>query len=182
MIVDSGHSSLLLNEQQNEHMLERSGSFRRSFRSSNQPSASLRNELHLATSSPSSSHKFNHFQPIVRLNNQLDLSFRDDWQPTGPADRTFKIIFAGDSAVGKSSFISRLHDGVFISHTTTTLGNILEKRMWFSNIHKASPQCRDSFYQKQKKIKGVDYKVKTIRVDERNVAVQLWDTAGKMRF
>ena len=26
---------------------------------------------------------------------------------------------------------------------------------------------------------GVDFKVKTIRVDERNVAVQLWDTAGK---
>ena len=52
--------------------------------------------------------------------------------------------------------------------------------MWFSNIHKASPQCRDSF-SKKTKIKGVDYKVKTIRVDERNVAVQLWDTAGKMR-
>lgn len=31
------------------------------------------------------------------------------------------------------------------------------------------------------KKKGVDYKVKTIRVDERNVAVQLWDTAGKTR-
>ena len=26
---------------------------------------------------------------------------------------------------------------------------------------------------------GVDFKVKTIRINERNVAVQLWDTAGK---
>lgn len=29
---------------------------------------------------------------------------------------------------------------------------------------------------------GVDYRMKTIRVDERNVAVQLWDTAGQERF
>lgn len=130
LIVDSGHSSLLLNEQ-NEHMqMERSGSFRRSFRSSQPSASSLRNELHLATSSPNPSNKFNHFQPIVKLNNQLDISLRDEWEPTGPADRTFKIIFAGDSAVGKSSFISRLYDGVFISHTTTTLGNIKKNRMW----------------------------------------------------
>lgn len=123
LILDSGHSSLLLSEP-NEHMLERSGSFRRSFRSL-QPSASLRNELHLAAPSPCPSQIFNHFQPIIKLNSDVS-SFRalDDWEPTGPADRTFKIIFAGDSAVGKSSFISRLHDGVFISHTTTTLGNI----------------------------------------------------------
>ncbi|XP_032783433.2 ras and EF-hand domain-containing protein-like [Daphnia magna] len=150
---DSGHSSLMFSEQ-NEHMLERVGSFRRShsFRAPQPPS--LRNELHLATSSPVPSQKFGHFQPIIRVNNQLtnDHSFRssDEWEPTGPADRTFKIIFAGDSAVGKSSFISRLHEGVFISNTMTTL--------------------------------GVDYKVKTIRVDERNVAVQLWDTAGQERF
>ena len=25
---------------------------------------------------------------------------------------------------------------------------------------------------------GVDFQVKTIRVDERNIAIQLWDTAG----
>lgn len=64
----------------------------------------------------------------------------------GPADRSFRVVFAGDAAVGKSSFITRLTSDVFVPHTITTL--------------------------------GVDFKVKTIRVDERNVVIQLWDTAG----
>ena len=29
---------------------------------------------------------------------------------------------------------------------------------------------------------GVDFQVKTIRVDDRNIAIQLWDTAGQERF
>lgn len=64
----------------------------------------------------------------------------------GPADRSFRVVFAGDAAVGKSSFITRLTSDVFVPHTITTL--------------------------------GVDFKVKTIRVDERNIVIQLWDTAG----
>ena len=28
---------------------------------------------------------------------------------------------------------------------------------------------------------GVDFQVKTIRVDDRNIAIQLWDTAGQER-
>ena len=28
---------------------------------------------------------------------------------------------------------------------------------------------------------GVDFQVKTFRVDERNIAIQLWDTAGQVR-
>ena len=56
------------------------------------------------------------------------------------------MVFAGDAAVGKSSFITRLTSDVFVPHTITTL--------------------------------GVDFKVKTIRVDERNIVIQLWDTAG----
>ncbi len=32
------------------------------------------------------------------------------------------------------------------------------------------------------KFSGVDFQVKTIRVDERNIAIQLWDTAGNEEY
>ena len=70
-----------------------------------------------------------------------------DLEPTGPPDRTYKVVFAGDAAVGKTSFINRITKGVFMSNLSSTL--------------------------------GVDFQVKTIRVDDRNIAIQLWDTAGQ---
>jgi len=73
-----------------------------------------------------------------------------DLEPTGPPDRTYKVVFAGDAAVGKTSFINRITKGVFLSNLSSTL--------------------------------GVDFQVKTIRVDDRNIAIQLWDTAGQERF
>ena len=69
-------------------------------------------------------------------------------EPTGPPDRTYKVVFAGDAAVGKTSFINRITKGVFLNNLSSTL--------------------------------GVDFQVKTIRVDERNIALQLWDTAGSI--
>ncbi|XP_025198054.1 ras and EF-hand domain-containing protein homolog [Melanaphis sacchari] len=65
-------------------------------------------------------------------------------------ERTYKIVFAGDAAVGKTCFIHRFCKGTF----STKLGSTL----------------------------GVDFQVKTIRVDDRSVALQLWDTAGQERF
>lgn len=29
---------------------------------------------------------------------------------------------------------------------------------------------------------GVDFQVKTIRIDMKNIALQLWDTAGKYKY
>ena len=68
-----------------------------------------------------------------------EISIRD-LEPTGPPDRTYKVVFAGDAAVGKTSFINRLTKGHFVSNLASTL--------------------------------GVDFQVKTIRVDERNIAIQ----------
>lgn len=73
-----------------------------------------------------------------------------DLEATGPPDRTYKVVFAGDAAVGKTSFINRITKGLFMANLSSTL--------------------------------GVDFQVKTIRVDERNIALQLWDTAGQERF
>lgn len=73
----------------------------------------------------------------------------DYMEATGPPDRTYKVVFAGDAAVGKTSFINRITKGVFVNNLSSTL--------------------------------GVDFQVKTIRVDERNIALQLWDTAGKRK-
>ena len=73
-----------------------------------------------------------------------------EFEPDGPAEQTFKVIFVGDASVGKSSFALRISKGVFVRHMSSTL--------------------------------GLDFLMRTIRVDGRNVAVQLWDTAGQERF
>ncbi|XP_054281061.1 ras and EF-hand domain-containing protein homolog isoform X2 [Macrosteles quadrilineatus] len=73
-----------------------------------------------------------------------------DLEPTGPPDRTYKIVFAGDAAVGKSCFIHRFSKGIFAVNLGSTL--------------------------------GVDFQVKTIRIDMKNITLQLWDTAGQERF
>ena len=57
-------------------------------------------------------------------------------------------MFAGDAAVGKTSFINRITKGYFMENLSSTL--------------------------------GVDFQVKTFLVDDRNIALQLWDTAGQV--
>ncbi|XP_076317984.1 ras and EF-hand domain-containing protein homolog [Tachypleus tridentatus] len=89
--------------------------------------------------------KLKELEELDRVENE-GVSF----EPTGPPERTYKIVFVGDAAVGKSSLIIRLSKGVFMETLTSTL--------------------------------GVDFQMKSLRVDNRNVAVQLWDTAGQERF
>lgn len=43
-------------------------------------------------------------------------------EPTGPPETTYKVIFIGDAAVGKSSFILRLARGTFVQQLSSTLG------------------------------------------------------------
>lgn len=65
-------------------------------------------------------------------------------------DRLFKIVFVGDSAVGKTSFLRRLCEARFSPGMAATV--------------------------------GIDYRVKTVTVDNAQVALQLWDTAGQERY
>ncbi|XP_009677115.1 EF-hand calcium-binding domain-containing protein 4B isoform X2 [Struthio camelus] len=65
-------------------------------------------------------------------------------------DHLFKIIFVGNSSVGKTSFLRRF--------------------------------CEDRFFPGTAATVGVDYSVKTVTVDNSQVALQLWDTAGQERY
>ncbi|XP_010178014.1 PREDICTED: GTP-binding protein GEM-like, partial [Mesitornis unicolor] len=65
-------------------------------------------------------------------------------------DRIFKVVFVGNSGVGKSSFIHRF--------------------------------CYDRFLAELNATIGVDYQVRSLMVDNTQVALQLWDTAGQERF
>ncbi|KHN75949.1 Ras and EF-hand domain-containing protein [Toxocara canis] len=71
---------------------------------------------------------------------------RPDYSP----ERIFKVVFVGDSAVGKTCFLHRF--------------------------------CHNRFKPLFNATIGVDFTVKTIRLQNRVVAVQLWDTAGQERF
>ncbi|CAG9538138.1 unnamed protein product [Cercopithifilaria johnstoni] len=62
----------------------------------------------------------------------------------------FKVVFMGDSAVGKTCFLHRFCHNRF-------------KLLFIATI-------------------GVDFTVKTIRLCDHIVAVQLWDTAGQEKF
>ncbi|XP_019516497.1 PREDICTED: EF-hand calcium-binding domain-containing protein 4B [Hipposideros armiger] len=74
---------------------------------------------------------------------------KEEGCPSTP-DRLFKIVFVGNSAVGKTSFLRRFCEDRFSPGMTATV--------------------------------GIDYRVKTVRVDDTQVALQLWDTAGQERY
>ncbi|XP_054094005.1 EF-hand calcium-binding domain-containing protein 4B isoform X1 [Callithrix jacchus] len=75
--------------------------------------------------------------------------YKEESAPSAP-DRLFKIVFVGNSAVGKTSFLKRL--------------------------------CEDRFSPGIAATVGIDYRVKTVNVDDSQVALQLWDTAGQERY
>ncbi|XP_011909594.1 PREDICTED: EF-hand calcium-binding domain-containing protein 4B isoform X4 [Cercocebus atys] len=74
---------------------------------------------------------------------------KEESSPSAP-DRLFKIVFVGNSAVGKTSFLRRF--------------------------------CEDRFSPGMAATVGIDYRVKTVNVDDSQVALQLWDTAGQERY
>ena len=59
---------------------------------------------------------------------------------------------------------------------TDALTLIIAKLRFYKKYHKGYGTQID--YVLWIKLLGVDFQVKTIRVDERNIAIQLWDTAG----
>ena len=72
---------------------------------------------------------------------------------TEDCDEFLKILFIGDSNVGKTSILRRFVDG---------------RAFDIENIH--IPTI------------GVDFKIRTIVVDGKVIKLQIWDTAGQERF
>ena len=70
-------------------------------------------------------------------------------------DLMIKIIIIGDSGVGKTCLLLRFSEDNFNMNHISTIG-------WL-NI-------------------GIDFKIKTINVDGKNIKLQIWDTAGQDRF
>ncbi|XP_078481706.1 EF-hand calcium-binding domain-containing protein 4B-like isoform X2 [Ciona intestinalis] len=71
-------------------------------------------------------------------------------EPVPTPDRVYKVVFVGNSGVGKTSFIQQFVNSTFASSISATI--------------------------------GVDYQMKTIRLDAQVIALQLWDTAGQERY
>jgi Ras-related protein Rab-18 len=70
----------------------------------------------------------------------------------GDVQATFKLLLIGDSGTGKSSLLLRFTDDLFLSPD------------------KVSATI------------GVDFKVKTILVDDKRYKLTIWDTAGNRNF
>lgn len=76
-------------------------------------------------------------------------------------DCAAKVLLIGDSKVGKSCIITRFTENFFTLNTATTVG------MHYSNF------CH---------LLGIDYKTKKVRVDDVEIKLQIWDTAGQEKY
>ncbi|PRP80320.1 Rab1 family GTPase (PiYpt1) [Planoprotostelium fungivorum] len=72
-------------------------------------------------------------------------------------DFLFKLLLIGDSGVGKSSLLLHL---------------LIEDSRFADNVY------TDSYISTI----GVDFKIKTLTIDNKTVKLQIWDTAGQERF
>lgn len=119
------------------------------------------------------------------------------------SEKTYRIVLAGDAAVGKSSFLLRLCKNEFKLNSNATLGGLEELKPTFVFIFHQHNKLIWPFRMRQillpEKINawrrqlliffdchssvctGVDFQIKTLVVDGESVSLQLWDTAGQER-
>ncbi|XP_053313495.1 ras-related protein Rab-44-like isoform X2 [Spea bombifrons] len=75
---------------------------------------------------------------------------KESFQNVLNTDYVYKILFVGNTNVGKTSFLQRVHEGSYKRDTSATV--------------------------------GIDYRIKSLVVDNKRYILQLWDTAGQERF
>lgn len=94
------------------------------------------------------------------------------------SEKAFRIVLAGDAAVGKSSFLLRFCKNEFKLNSSATLGELGELKPAFCS----SPFNLFMFHCESFVCSGVDFQMKTVIVDGEPVLLQLWDTAGQERW
>ncbi len=72
-------------------------------------------------------------------------------------DYLVKLIVIGDTGVGKTNMMTKFIDNNFHASHLTTIGNT------HTNL-------------------GIDFKIKTLNINNSKVRMQIWDTAGQERF
>ncbi len=98
------------------------------------------NEQELVDSIETTRSEIPQIAPVVKLDHSRLMNVPLNATP----DRVFKIVFIGDSGVGKTSFVQRF--------------------------------CHDSFRESFNTTIGVDFQVKLLLIENRIIALQLWDT------
>ena len=108
-------------------------------------------------------------------------------------DHLIKLIIIGDSSVGKSCILLRFSEDHFPTSHMPTIGKSpfhLPGRSANGRIRRNSSYASKFLTLSQKLsladwsvfVIGIDFKIKTINVQDRRVKLQVWDTAGQERF
>ncbi len=82
-------------------------------------------------------------------------------------DWSFKILLIGDSGVGKTCLMFRFAGKLFGAKKFVFLLILIVDNMFAESF---TPTI------------GIDFKIKTVRVRDKTVKLQLWDTAGQEKF